>query len=298
MKTRKNKMNDELRPEYDLGKLLKGGVRGKYAKRYHAGAMTDPPQTPPTILVFSAHAADFCSRSGGTIALYVSMGASVHVVDLTFGERGESEDYWSKEGPKSLAEAKKTRASEAQEAARILGASIEFMDYDDYPLIVDKDRLEALARLIRKRRPDVILTHWKTDPFNVDHEMTVASVVRAATIAAVPGFDHNVSEVCLFPQMFAFEPTVPRDDLTGFVPDAYVDITEIFETKCAALRALRSQKKLVPWYTQWAEYRGAQMSQWSGRKIKFAEAFKCYSAWVEARSPMIGVSLGSAKRNG
>jgi hypothetical protein len=30
-------MNDELRPEYDLGRLLKGGVRGKYAKRYHAG---------------------------------------------------------------------------------------------------------------------------------------------------------------------------------------------------------------------------------------------------------------------
>jgi hypothetical protein len=37
MKTRKNKMKDELRPEYDLGQLLKGGVRGKYAKRYHAG---------------------------------------------------------------------------------------------------------------------------------------------------------------------------------------------------------------------------------------------------------------------
>jgi len=37
MKTRKSRMNDELRPEYDLGQLLKGGVRGKYAKRYHAG---------------------------------------------------------------------------------------------------------------------------------------------------------------------------------------------------------------------------------------------------------------------
>ena len=37
MKTRKIRMNNELRPEYDLGQLLKGGVRGKYAKRYHAG---------------------------------------------------------------------------------------------------------------------------------------------------------------------------------------------------------------------------------------------------------------------
>ena len=37
MKTRKSRMNDELRPEYDLRQLLKGGVRGKYARRYHAG---------------------------------------------------------------------------------------------------------------------------------------------------------------------------------------------------------------------------------------------------------------------
>lgn len=31
------KMNDELRPEYDLRELLKGGVRGKYVSRYRAG---------------------------------------------------------------------------------------------------------------------------------------------------------------------------------------------------------------------------------------------------------------------
>ena len=37
MKKRQNRTSDELRPEYDLRQLLKGGVRGKYAKRYHAG---------------------------------------------------------------------------------------------------------------------------------------------------------------------------------------------------------------------------------------------------------------------
>jgi hypothetical protein len=31
-------MEDELRPEYDLTKLLKGGVRGNYADRYRAGS--------------------------------------------------------------------------------------------------------------------------------------------------------------------------------------------------------------------------------------------------------------------
>ena len=32
-----NNMEDDLRPEYDLRELLKGGVRGKYAERYRAG---------------------------------------------------------------------------------------------------------------------------------------------------------------------------------------------------------------------------------------------------------------------
>jgi hypothetical protein len=37
MKKPRDKMSGELRAEYDLRQLLKGGVRGKYAKRYHAG---------------------------------------------------------------------------------------------------------------------------------------------------------------------------------------------------------------------------------------------------------------------
>lgn len=37
MKKRTNERHDELRPEYDLRRLLRKGVRGKYAKRYHAG---------------------------------------------------------------------------------------------------------------------------------------------------------------------------------------------------------------------------------------------------------------------
>lgn len=32
-----DKRNDELRQEYDIRQLFKSGVRGKYAKRYHAG---------------------------------------------------------------------------------------------------------------------------------------------------------------------------------------------------------------------------------------------------------------------
>ncbi len=36
-KKSKSEMDDELRPEYDLSKMLKNSVRGKYAQRYRAG---------------------------------------------------------------------------------------------------------------------------------------------------------------------------------------------------------------------------------------------------------------------
>ena len=36
MKKAKQRFTDDMRPEYDFASM-KGGVRGKYAKRYHAG---------------------------------------------------------------------------------------------------------------------------------------------------------------------------------------------------------------------------------------------------------------------
>jgi 4-oxalomesaconate hydratase len=238
----------------------------------------------PSILVFSAHAADFCSRSGGTLALHRKRGSAVHVVDVTFGERGESEDYWARPGLKSMDEAKRVRAAEAEEAAGTLGVSIEFLDYGDYPLILGTERLEAIARLIRSKKPDIILTHWRCDPFNVDHEVTASGVLRAASMAAIPGFDHEVGKVA-YPYIFGFEPTIPRNDTTGFLPDHYIEIDEVFDIKLAALRALRSQSKLVHFYTQWAEYRGFQAAQAAGRPIRRAEAFQRYTATVDTRLP-------------
>jgi hypothetical protein len=37
MKKKTTEIKDELRPEYDLRSLLRGGKRGKYAKKYREG---------------------------------------------------------------------------------------------------------------------------------------------------------------------------------------------------------------------------------------------------------------------
>ena len=55
------------------------------------------------VLVVSAHAADYVWRAGGTIAKYIKHGAEVHVVVLSFGVRGESNDLWKQEGATYIA---------------------------------------------------------------------------------------------------------------------------------------------------------------------------------------------------
>lgn len=47
-------------------------------------------------LVVSAHSADFVWRAGGAIAQHTQLGYKVHIVCLSFGERGESANCGAK----------------------------------------------------------------------------------------------------------------------------------------------------------------------------------------------------------
>ena len=95
----------------------------------------------PTILVFSAHSADFCSRSGGTLAKCRN-NYRMRVIIVTYGERGESPGCWQTSESLEVQEIKEIRKSEVIEAAGILGIDdVRCLDYDDNPLIFDNERL-------------------------------------------------------------------------------------------------------------------------------------------------------------
>ena len=64
-----------------------------------------------SMLVVSAHAADFVWRAGGAVALAASRGDRVKVLCLTYGERGESASAW--QAGKTLEEIKALRRGEA-----------------------------------------------------------------------------------------------------------------------------------------------------------------------------------------
>ena len=118
-------------------------------------------------LVISAHAADFVWRAGGAIALATARGERVRILCLSYGERGESASAWR--AGKTLDEIKAQRREEAANAARTLGAEIEFFDAGDYPLRATDELTDRLVGQFREVNPAVVLTHTLADPYNDDH---------------------------------------------------------------------------------------------------------------------------------
>src|SRR5487761_306216 len=109
------------------------------------------------LLVVGAHAADFVWRSAGAVAAVTQAGGRAMAVALSYGERGESAELWSRGGT-NVGEVKAVRHSEAEQAARILNAEFTCFDLGDYPLWVDGASLERLAELIRDFAPTILIT--------------------------------------------------------------------------------------------------------------------------------------------
>ncbi|WP_435926960.1 4-oxalmesaconate hydratase [Dryocola sp. BD613] len=205
-------------------------------------------------LVVSAHSADFVWRAGGAIALHAAQGYDVHVVCLSYGERGESAKLWRK-GNMTETLVKQHRQKEAEAAAEILGASIEFFDLGDYPLRADKETLFRLADVFRKVQPHFVLTHSVTDPYNYDHPLAANLTQEARIIAQAEGYRPGETIIGA-PPVYCFEPHQPEQ--CGWRPDVLLDITAVWDKKYAAIQCMAGQEHLWEYYTRVALQRGVQ----------------------------------------
>ncbi|MGX9935384.1 PIG-L deacetylase family protein [Advenella kashmirensis] len=224
-----------------------------------------------TALVISAHAADFVWRAGGAVALYASRGWSVHILCLSFGERGESAKIW-KNPNITLDAVKQARRVEAEKAAAILGATIEFLDCGDYPLRVSDDVLFSIADRYRSLRPEFVLTHSFRDPYNFDHPFANHLALEARVIAQAHGHNPQVPVIGA-PPVFLFEPHQPEQ--CEWKPELFLDISSVWEKKYEAFKTMDAQEHLWEYYTRVGLQRGAQASRNSGQKINYAEAYQC-----------------------
>ena len=228
------------------------------------------------MLVVSAHAADYVWRSGGTIAKYIKNGAEVHVVVLSFGIRGESNDLWKAEGA-TAESVKEIRLGETKEAAKTLGiTNIEFWDLPDYPMepALNDEVRERLIGKIREVQPDIILTHDKNgeDILNPDHNAVSRFVFACSIQSNSNGVRIEGTRTTKQMQLYGFEPH--QTELSQFVPGSLIDISEVYDQKVAAMKCFKAQGHLIEYYTERAFLRGNHIRRISGNQTyRYAESF-------------------------
>ena len=225
------------------------------------------------VLVLSAHSADFCSRAGGTILRFTLAGSEVQVYDMSYGERCESGGLWAKAEKPTIDEVKAVREKEIHAAAEILGASIACFDYGDSPLVLGPDRRLQILEALREFRPDLVLTHWLHDVMHPDHVEAAQAALWACSYSGAPGIQTE-HPPCPRPELICFETTSGTAPVSGFVPDLYVDISDVFDRKMAALDTLEAQSNLPPMYVILGQYRGMEAQHSAGMQgCKYAEGF-------------------------
>lgn len=224
-----------------------------------------------TGLVITAHPGDFVWRAGGAIALHHAKGYKMKILCLSYGERGESQWAWKQAGV-TLAEVKAQRKAEAEAAAAVLGAEIEFFDAGDYPLHTTPAMLDRAIDVMHELNPSFVLTHSLEDPYNVDHPEATRFAQEARIIAQAAGHKPDPKRAYAAPPVFLFEPHQPEQ--CNYKPNVILNIDDVWETKRKAFEILSAQKHLWDYYTRVALNRGMQGGRNSGRAMTYGEAYQ------------------------
>lgn len=180
------------------------------------------------VLAVGAHPDDIEIRCGGTLARYAQAGHHVMMAHATNGNKGHLTMP-----PDELA---KVREQEARASAAIIGAELFWMNFPDAEIFYDKETRLAFVDLIRRARPDIILTHWH-EAYHPDHMITSQLVCGASYLSTVPYVEtgHPICDVV--PQIYYFEVDYNVDSEAS----EYVDVTEVYETKRRMLACHKSQ---------------------------------------------------------
>ena len=212
------------------------------------------------ILCISAHPDDNEFTVAGSVARWTREGRAVVFCLVTSGSAGTNEYTPSSDGLVPI------RERECRDAAAILGVKeLEFLGYADGTVEPTIALRRDLTRIIRRHKPDVVLcsdptVRWYGNVYlnHPDHR----AVASAALDAVFPSSETR----SIFPELLAegLEPHKVKEVLISgaMPPDTWIDITDTFEVKCAALKAHASQvgpgEWVEPLLRGWAEETGKQ----------------------------------------
>jgi LmbE family N-acetylglucosaminyl deacetylase len=189
--------------------------------------------TPRSALVVAAHPDDIEFGCAGTVARWVQEGARVTYALVTNGAAGSSDPAMTRE---RLAE---LREAEARASAKVVGVDqVEFLGYEDGLLEPTLEVRKEIVRLIRRVRPEVVVTTDPTTRYFADRYINHPDHRAAgeATLAAViPGSDTRLA----YPELL--EEGLEPVKLTGVLlmmnmePNLVVDIGDFIDKKIESL---------------------------------------------------------------
>jgi LmbE family N-acetylglucosaminyl deacetylase len=221
----------------------------------------------------------------------------VTIVTMTPGDKGSHEM-----GQDEIAQ---VRRSEAARAAGLIGAAYHCAEFRDLEIFSDRSSRQRVVELIRKVKPDAILTSSPVD-YLCDHE-TTCLLVRDACFAAparnyVTGDADPAPPIAAIPHLYYMDPVGGADrDGVEVKPDFVVDVSTTFEVKYAMLACHESQRNWLRHHHGMDNYM-ISMAQWTrkcGKRagVEFGEGFRQYGGHPYPESPLLQDALAGCVKS-
>lgn len=228
------------------------------------------PLMPRVVLGIAAHPDDLDFGAGGTLAKYAQAGAAVHYLILTDGSKGSENKSVTSE------ELTKIRHAEQEAAAEIIGdPHVTFLDYPDGGLEITMELKQAIVKVIRTVKPDVVITLDPATLYSPGRGFINHPDHRAAGQAALDAVFPLARDHLSFPELYAagYEPhKVKTVLLTNFDKGNYsIDISAAMPTKLDMLKAHASQISDLDSTKQWVESMASQLGK--AHDYDYAESF-------------------------
>lgn len=227
---------------------------------------------PQRAMSIHAHPDDQEFSIGGTLAKWAQAGCEVISVIITSGDSGSNDPAKDGSHKQELGE---LREKEQLAANAVLGVKDTiFLRYPDGELEHTIPLRKDLARIIRERKPDTVLTGNPEAWFYGDEYVNHPDH-RAAAQAACAAVFPSAGSRLMFTDLLAagYEPhDVKRLYIHGTEkPNTWVDIASTIELKIKALQQHVSQidpQEVGKWMLEWAQDEGKE------KELKYAEAYK------------------------
>jgi LmbE family N-acetylglucosaminyl deacetylase len=227
------------------------------------------------VLAVGAHPDDLEILCAGTLAKYARRGDHVTMAVATNGEVGSA--------TLGKAEIAEIRRQEAQASATVIGADFIWIGYPDEFLFSTPETRLNFLNVVRRARPDIVLTHAPTD-YHPDHRNTGEILWDIRVMTTVPNIETEQPPCEKIPEIYYFDTLAGID----FVPEHYVDVSESFHLKKEMLACHKSQ---ADWlqnqyqvsYLEFIEYTGRYRGLQCG--VRYAECFRASPTWPKWSKP-------------